>query len=85
MGEIIHGDPDCWGILLIKQHGKGAVQVRIAKHLTQYNHPLTLNKKEPSGETLNNWISRGLAVAEEGAKNRGANAGRRSAKITDVV
>jgi hypothetical protein len=26
VGEIIHGDPDCWGILLTKQHGKGPVQ-----------------------------------------------------------
>lgn len=85
IGEIIHGDPDCWGILLTKQHGKGPVQARFAKHLTQYDHPLTLNKKEPSSETLSNWIKRGLAIAEEETKNRGENAGRRSAAITDLA
>jgi hypothetical protein len=85
VGEIIHGDPDLWGILLTKQHGKGSIQSRFAKHLTQYDHPLTLNKKEPTSETISNWIKRGLAVAEEESKNRGENAGRRSAPITELA
>ncbi len=43
--ELIHGNPDCWSILLKKQHGKGPVQARFAKHVPQYDHPLTLNKR----------------------------------------
>jgi hypothetical protein len=65
VGEIIHGDPECssWGILLTKRHGKGTVQARFAKHLTQYDHPLTfkLNKMETKEEkalvTFPPWIS----------------------------
>ncbi len=52
IGEIIHGDHECWCILLTTKHGKGPVQGRFAKHLTHYDHPLTLKKKEPSKETL---------------------------------
>ncbi len=85
VGEIIHGDPECWGLLLTKQHGKGTVQARFAKHLTQNDHPLTLNKKETSSETIASWIQRGLAAAKEESKHRGENAGRRSAEITDLT
>ena len=85
VGEIIHGDPDSWGILLTNKHGKGVIQARFVKHLTQYDHPLTLNKKEPTPETISNWVRRGLVVAEEEFKNRGENAGRRSGQITKLA
>jgi hypothetical protein len=32
IGEIIHGDSEYWGILLIKHHGRGHVQSRCAVH-----------------------------------------------------
>jgi hypothetical protein len=82
--EIIHGDPDSSGIYS-PCCGKGPVQARFAKYLTQYNHTLTLNQKEPSSGNLSNWINCGLPVAEEEAKNRGENVGRRSAAITDLA
>ena len=34
VGEIIHGDSECWNCLLIKHHGKGHVQRRCARHIS---------------------------------------------------
>jgi hypothetical protein len=34
VGEIIHGDSECWNCLLIKHHGKGHVQRRYARHIS---------------------------------------------------
>ena len=39
--EIIHGDSEYWRISLTKQHDKGPVQCRCARHISQYDHPLT--------------------------------------------
>jgi hypothetical protein len=34
VGEIIHGDSECWNFLRIKHHGKGHVQRRCARHIS---------------------------------------------------
>ncbi len=34
IGEIIHGDSECWINLLIKHHGKRYVQSRCVRHVS---------------------------------------------------
>lgn len=41
--RLIHGDPGYWGILLTSEHGIASIQAQsAARHLTMYEHPLTL-------------------------------------------
>ena len=51
-GQIIHVDHEYSGILLTKQHDFGHFQYRFTRHLAQYVHPLTVNEKQPSSETI---------------------------------
>ena len=52
VGEKIHGASEYWRIFLTKQHDKGPVQSRCARHISQYGHPLTINIMNPSTETI---------------------------------
>jgi hypothetical protein len=54
VGEIINGYSEYLRILLTKQHDKGPVQCRCARHISQYDHPLTINIMNPSTETIFN-------------------------------
>jgi hypothetical protein len=59
VGEIINGDSEYWRILLTKQHDKGPVQCRCARHISQYDHRLTINIMNPSTETILNEMKYG--------------------------
>ncbi len=59
VGEIIHGDSEYWRNLLTKQHEKGPFQSRCARHISQYDHPLTFNIMDPSTETISNRMKCG--------------------------
>ncbi len=59
VGEIIHGDSEYWRILLTKQHDKVPVQSRCARHISQYDHSLTINIMNPSTETISNRMKCG--------------------------
>ena len=87
VGKLIHRDLDAWGIMLTTNHGEQGVQIMFAKYLSQYDDKLTKGKREPSTETLSNWIKRGLGIAEEEAKRRetDAAAGRSSGPPSEVA
>jgi hypothetical protein len=47
------------------KQGKGSVQANLktVRHLAKYEHPLALNKKEPSTKTISILMKRGLTVS----------------------
>ena len=59
VGEKINGYSEYCRILLTKQHDKGPVQCRCARHISQYDHPLTINIMDPSTETISNRMKCG--------------------------
>jgi hypothetical protein len=50
VGAIFHGDPEYWGKLYTAHHGKGPVQSRLARRLTQVqcSHPNILELEASS-------------------------------------
>ena len=60
VGQIIHVDHEDSEVLLTKQHDFGHFQCRFTRHLAQYVHPLTVNEKQPSSETISVWNKCGL-------------------------
>ena len=63
VASIIEGDPDTWGVLLTKKHGKTRVAERFIAHLSQHTEPLT-NGKTSTAETVAKWIKIGKERAE---------------------
>jgi hypothetical protein len=58
-GEIIHGDPDASGMMLISKQEKYAFQNKLIRHLFEHTDPLTREKNQqprlsPS-ELLQTW------------------------------
>ena len=60
VGQIIHVDHEYSEILLTKQHDFGPNPCRFTRHLAQYVHPLTVNEKQPSSETISVWNKCGM-------------------------
>jgi hypothetical protein len=69
IAQMIEGDPDTWGVLLTRKHGKNRVADGFIEFLSSRTNPLT-NGKTFTTETISKWIKYGMERAEAETQRR---------------
>ncbi len=84
IAKVIQADPDSWGLLLTKNHGKATVANKLVKFLSNLPNPLTQGKSATAA-TVAVWMKRGKDLAEVETERRAAgNASGRGAAAGSV-
>jgi hypothetical protein len=71
IAKVIKADPDSWGLLRTKNHGKATVANKLVKFLSNLPNPLTQGKSATSA-TVAVWMKKGKELAEAETERRAA-------------